>query len=192
MSQQAIRSAANRYAEVWLDLEKPLAMGLGDLDRATRLSALQRCAGHFRIARNFGTRYDVERGIPRLDPVLSILDTLRAPLQADRLLDVVELTSQRLAGFYGKKGLLSAATKLLWLVHKDPVIIYDSQVRAALRVPPGDYPGYVRQWHVLYSRHASAIRAATSRLRVSGVPFEREWFRRRVFDLYLWAEGAPS
>ena len=172
-----------------MDLEKPLSLDLGAGDRATRLSALQRCAGHLRIARNFGTRFDVERGLPRLDPVLSILDTLRAQLRTDRLLDVVEVTSQRLAGMYGKKELLSAATKLLWLMHKDPVIIYDSQVRAAPRVPPGDYPRYVGWWHLMYSRHASGIRAATSRMRGSGVPFDREWFRRRVFDMYLWAEG---
>jgi hypothetical protein len=107
-------------------------------------------------------------------------------------LNVVGLTSQRLANAYGKKGLLSAATKLLWLIHKDPVIIYDSQVRASLRVPPGDYPAYVSRWHALYSRHAPGIRSATSRIRVPGVPSEREWFRRRVFDMYLWAEGAPS
>ena len=191
MSQGAITDAAKRYAKVWMDLEKPLARDLGAADRATRLDALQRCAGHFRIARNFGTSFDIGRGIPRLDPVLSIIDPLRAPLRADQLFDVVELTSQRLAGAYGKRGLLSAATKLLWLIHKDPVIIYDSQVRAALRVPSGDYRCYVSRWHSLYSRHASGVRTATSLMRGSGAPFDREWFRRRVFDMYLWAKGAP-
>jgi hypothetical protein len=175
-----------------MDREKGLVLDLRAVDRATRLSGLQRCAGFFRIARNFPTRFDVERGLPRLDPVLAILDTVRAPLRAGRLLEIVDLTSRRLASLYGKKGLLSAATKLLWVMHQDPVIIYDSQVRASLRVPPGDYPAYVSRWHALYSQHASGIRRATSRVRIPGAPLEKEWFRRRVFDLYLWAEGAPS
>jgi len=192
MSQRAITLAANRYARTRIDLEQGLVSGLGAVDRATRLKALQRCAGYFRIARKFPTRFDIERGIPRLDPVLVILDTLPARLRADRLVDIVDLTSQRLATAYGRKGLLSAATKLLWLIYRDPVILYDSQVRASLGVRAGDYAAYVRRWHALYSRHAVEIRSAASRIRIPGVPSEREWFRRRVFDIYLWAEGAPS
>ena len=190
MSQRAITSAAKTYARMWTDGERGLVFDLGAVDRTRRLGALQRCAAYFRIARNFPTRFDVERGIPRLAPVLAILDTVRPPLRADRLLSVVAFTSQRLASVYGKKALLSATTKLLWAMHKDPVIIYDSQVRTALGTAPGDYPGYVCRWHSLYFRHASGIRTAVSRMKVSGVPFEREWFQRRVFDLYLWAEGA--
>ena len=191
MSQRAITRAANLYARAWIDLEQGLVSGLGAVDRATRLQTLQRCAGQFRIARNFPTRFDIERGIPRLNPVLAILDTLPADLRADRLFDIVAVTSQRFATAYGMKVLLSAATKLLWLKYRDPVIIYDSQVRASLGVRAGDYPDYVRQWRASYSRHASGIRSAASHIRIPGVPCEREWFRRRVFDLYLWAEGAP-
>ena len=192
MSQRAFTSAANRYARTWVEREEDLALGLRAIDRATRLGSLQRCAGYFRIARNFPTRFDLDRELPRLDPVLAILDTLRFPLRSDHLIDIVERTSERLASVYGKKGLLSAATKLLWLMHKDPVVIYDSQVRASLRVPPGNYAAYVSRWHALYSQHAAGIRRATSRIGVPGAPVEGEWFRRRVFDLYLWAEGVPS
>jgi len=191
MSQRAIRLAANTYARMWIDLEQGLVSGLCAADRATRLSTLQRSAGQFRIARNFPTRFDVDRGIPRLDPVLVILDTLPARLRADRLFEIVDVTSQRLATAYGRTGLLSATTKLLWLKHRGPVIIYDSQVRAALGVRAGDYPAYVRRWRALYSRHAVGIRSAASRIRIPGVPAKREWFRKRVFDLYLWAQGAP-
>jgi len=192
MSQRAITLAANRYARTWIDLEKGLVSGLGAVDRATRLETLQRCAGQFRIARNFPTKFDIERGIPRLNPVLVILDALPEHLRADRLFDIVDVTSQRLATAYGMRVLLSAATKLLWLKYRDPVIIYDSQVRASLGVRAGDYPAYVRQWRALYSRRALGIRNAASRIRIPGVPWKREWFRRRVFDLYLWAEGARA
>jgi hypothetical protein len=191
MTQRALTVAASRYARTWIELEKGLASDIGALDRAIRLAALQRCASYFRIARNFPTRFDVDKGIPRLEPVLAIVDTLTARLRADRLLDTVDLTSQRLARAYGKKGLLSASTKLLWLIHRDPVIIYDSQVRASLGVPAGDYPSYVKRWHDMYAQHALGIRSAASSIRIPGVPLDREWFRRRVFDVYLWTEGAP-
>ena len=192
MSQRAITLAAKTYARWWVDSERSLVSGFGAVDRDKRLSTLQRSAGQFRIARNFPTRFDIERGIPRLEPVLVILDTLPARLRADCLCETVDVTSQRLATAYGAKALLSATTKLLWLKHRGPVIIYDSQVRAALGVRAGDYPAYVRRWRELYSRHAAGIRSATSRIRIPGVPAEREWFRKRVFDLYLWAQGAPA
>ena len=189
MSQRALTLAANTYAKWWIDREQALVSGLGAVDRDTRLSTLQRSAAQFRIARNFPTSFDIERGIPRLEPVLVILDTLPAHLRADRLFEIVDVTSQRLAMAYGRRALLSATTKLLWLKHRGPVIIYDSQVRAALGVRAGDYPAYVRRWRALYSRHAVGIRSAASRIRIPGVPAEREWFRKRVFDLYLWAQG---
>ena len=192
MSQRAFRLAADRYATAWLSLEKGLVSDFAAVERARRLDALQRCAGHFRIARNFPTKFDVDRGIPRLDPVLVILDALPARLFPSRLMDVVALTSRRLGTAYARKALLSATTKLLWVIYRDPVIIYDSQVRAALGVRPGDYDAYVRQWHALYRRHADGIRRAASHVRLHGAPHEKEWFRRRVFDLYLWARGAPS
>jgi len=61
-----------------MDREQELASDFAARDRAPRLEALQRCAGYFGIARIFPTRFDVDRGIPRLEPVLAILDTLPA------------------------------------------------------------------------------------------------------------------
>ena len=81
------------------------------------------------------------------------------------------------------------------------VVVSTRAVNAGERAPAGAVL-QTRFWHPRDQRwsenffesldHAVGIRSAVSRIRIPGVPSEREWFRRRVFDLYLWAEGAPS
>jgi hypothetical protein len=82
---------------------------------------------------------------------------------------------------------LSAATKLLWFLRRDPAIIYDSQARLALGAPIGDYEKYVELWRRGYRESGAAIREACAALpsdEVNKVPFSRgrapEWFRQRV------------
>lgn len=106
---------------------------------------------------------------------------------------------------------LSAASKLLWLRHRLPYIIYDSRAAKALRVlgcafEDGDYPEYVRAWRDRYSEREKAIRIAASRLyeirtflpRLGGSGADlttltaQPWFLERVFDIYLWEMGARS
>lgn len=55
------------------------------------------------------------------------------------LADVVRRLRRELGMPYGGKDVLSAATKFLWLAHRDVVIIHDSQVRAVLGAEYGDY-----------------------------------------------------
>jgi hypothetical protein len=41
------------------------------------LEALRRAAGHFKVARSFGTAVDSALGIDRLEPALHALDSIR-------------------------------------------------------------------------------------------------------------------
>jgi hypothetical protein len=41
------------------------------------LEALRRAAGHFKVARSFGTAFDSALGIDRLEPALHALDSIR-------------------------------------------------------------------------------------------------------------------
>lgn len=113
-------------------------------------------------------------------------------MKATNVLATVNRLRQELAFAYGKKDLLSAATKLLWLLHRHLVVIYDSQVRAALGAPPGDYATYLTLWNARYAELEPQIRRAVARLSEdSRVPSQAEWFRRRVLDIHLWRQGAP-
>ena len=199
----AIRSfpyCAKQYARSWSDGERPLFEGLALADRSRRLEALQRGAGYFKIARNFRTAFDVGQGLERFAPVLNVLEPFRSSaLTTDTLCETIADLRIQLAAGYGGGDRLSAATKLLWLLRRDPVIIYDSQARSALGAPSGDYATYVELWRRGYKAHKDEIREACAALPRAGrnkAEFAREtaqeWFRQRVYDIYLWNAGARS
>jgi hypothetical protein len=117
---------------------------------------------------------------------------------------VVGSLRRQLGALYGGKDLLSAATKFLWLLRGDPVIIFDSQARAALGTPYANYEAFVERWCEEYIHYADAIRKACDSLPRSPdlaadrgacserarVGVDHEWFRHRVFDIHLWNVGA--
>lgn len=103
---------------------------------------------------------------------------------------------------------LAAASKLLWLKHRWPYIIYDSRAVKALRAlgckcENANYREYCKCWRNQYSRHEQRIKQAASRLhsvrrflpQAYGTKEElitlalRQWFLERVFDIYLWEIG---
>ena len=187
-----MESSARDYARLWKKSERDFVSGLAAPDRASRLRAIVRAAGYFRIARSFRLAFDVGRGVERLGPVLDVIDDYRKPTLTDTaLVAVVSAVRHRLAEAYGKNDLLSAATKFLWLAHQHPVVIYDSQVRAALGAPTGDYSAYLELWRARYDEAAPRIQAAVTALRKSAdLPSDTEWFHRRVLDIHLWKQGA--
>ena len=208
MSISEFRSAAIEYAQNWFRAERRFVDGLASSDRRLRLDALQAASAYFIISRNFPKRFDVERGIARLLPVLTLLDRVgdRAVGPADVSTSVRAL-AHRLGAAYGGKYLLSAASKFLWHLHRDVVVIYDSRDRTALRTRFGDYDEYLEVWLEAYGRRKEAIQAACAALSAGALtlaPSDRpspgdlrtlasqEWFRRRVHDIYLWHLGAPK
>ncbi len=99
---------------------------------------------------------------------------------------------RRMGEAYGNRDLLSASTKLLWLFHRESVVIFDSQARAALGTPSGDYDAYLDRWRVEFTRTEADIRHACRALpsRFSRQVSGQEWFRMRVLDISLWRRGA--
>lgn len=200
MPLRSLESCAKRYARTWSDGERPIFEGLATPDPQRRLAALQAGAGYFRIARNFHRRFDVEIGLDRLAPVLDVLEPFRSSkLSTGTLCPTVADLRVLLGQSYGGVDLLSAATKLLWLLHRAPAIIYDSQARLALGAPAGDYEKYVELWRRGYRHSRPAIRHACAALpshKLKAVPFSRglppEWFLQRVYDIYLWSAGAQK
>src|ERR1035437_5251751 len=135
----SIRESLNLYGSFWRKSEKGFLRDVVAPERQVRLAALERSAAYFKVARNFALAYDVKRGRQRLSPVLEILDEYRETVITETtLVPIVTAVRRRLADAYNMNDLLSAATKFLWLLHRDPVVIFDSNVRTALNAPYGD------------------------------------------------------
>jgi hypothetical protein len=200
MQIRSFHACAERFATTWSQGERPIFEGLASSDRRVRLEALQNGAGYFRIARSFHRKFDVGVGVERLAPLLEVLEPFRAvALRPDTVCATVATLRVRLGEDYGGGDRLSAATKLLWLLQRDPAIIYDSQARFALGAPAGDYETYVELWRRGYRNAGPAIREACTALpgrATKSVPFlagvAPEWFRQRVYDIYLWSAGAAG
>ena len=198
MSIPSLTSCARRYAETWSRGERPIFEGLASDDRVDRLHALQKGAGYFRIARSFHKKFDVGRGLERFAPVLDVLEPLRtSKLGMDTMCSTVAALRVKLGRDYGGVDLLSAATKLLWLLRRNPAIIYDSRARFALGTPLGNYEKYVELWQRGYRASRSEIHDASAALPsrvLKRIPCSRgeapEWFHQRVYDIYLWSAGA--
>jgi hypothetical protein len=200
MNRATFVESARDYVERRLRKEQHLLAEFASADRARRLAGLKEASGYFRISRSFALRFDLERGLDRLAPVLEVLDRIdQKSVNDNTLTEVVRSSRHEIGLSYGRTNLLSAATKFLWLGHPDVVIIHDSQVRAALGAESGDYDAYVELWRAEYARRRADVDAACNALadqpgqigeEVRSIARD-EWFRRRVMDLVLWNAGAP-
>ena len=104
---------------------------------------------------------------------------------------------------------VSAASKMLWLFDRDTFVIYDSRAVKGLRqlgVSSGlsGYGDYVAAWMNRYAHYNQQIDKVVRRLPQLldfmppiAVPVSEyrqmvreDWFRKRVFDIYLWELGA--
>lgn len=126
-----------------------------------------------------------------------------------------------LSNGFKKKGFstnLSAASKLLWLRTRSPVIIYDKNAFIGLKamrqentrkddyknlekLKEGDYVSYVEHWNKEYENHENMIREVSNRCKnkitqncdgFSNIRKVPDWFCMRVFDLFLFKKGQES
>lgn len=110
---------------------------------------------------------------------------------------------------------LSAATKFLWFAGRHEVRIFDSQAYAALYKKKREgllfepvYQAFVEEWDRQYKAASEKLAEAISALRrrellewtsmprdvyekALGV-MDAPWFKARVFDKYLWLDGAAT
>jgi hypothetical protein len=207
MSTIRLLDCAIEYARLWVTRERQLVTDFAAPSKARRLAALQRAGGYFRISRNFPMVYDVEAGLKRLAPALAAIDRVSTDaVTSHSLPSVIASLRRELGRSYGDRDLLSAATKFLWLRHREVVIIFDRQARLALGTPSGDYDRYLTTWYSGYADREVEIEYSCSQLASSKAPLApdaavdqevrelagAEWFRRRVYDGYLWKVGRPG
>ena len=193
---------ALRFLLQWLQRERVLHDQIAGKPSLRQVrSALQ----YFQVARTFpGLRSDkVVRA------VANALRHVDGEPQLSPEEKVLTLASQFRKSF--NRFNLAAASKLLWLKHRWPYIIYDSRAVKALRAlgcnfQNANYSEYCKCWRNQYSRRQKRINQAASRLHVvriflpqgHGTKAEltalasQPWFLERVFDIYLWEMGGES
>jgi hypothetical protein len=192
---------ALNYLNQWLSRDRGYCDEIVAPDRARQRKAIRSAAGFYRIARNLPKEFDIAE---RFGPVLDIIQSVQPEgVRDEDVLDLIKDTHQRLSRVYGNKGTLSATTKFLWLRIKNPVIIYDSQARKALKTPDQDIGAFYAAWRVRFDADSAEIRSACESLPgvidycinpkvgreyVETIAKER-WFEERVLDNKLWALG---
>jgi len=180
-----------------------------------RLAVLKDVLVYYRVIRGFAKKH--ERGV-RFAPLLEILATEEKSIKSrDDAIDRVKGFTNLLNRHY-RKELLSAASKLLWLIHKSPVVILDSRVAHSLKhsdTSKNTYEIYVKKWQEEFQRCQPGITKACDEL-VDEIPFsfagtscsvcsdgacrahlrdevqllvKAGWFHERVFDKYHWMRG---
>jgi len=203
MPERTFEFCALKYLLLWSQQEKEIHEGMSVAKGRPEVSDLRKALKHFRIARNFR---NIKDGVTAKGVINSLLkvssDDTQFPKQK-----VINLADQ-FQDTFGQFN-LSAASKLLWLRHRSPFLIFDDRAFRSLqslsqtRFKKRDYSKYVSTWRSTYDQHRNAIKQAVIRL-PDALPFVRDWyqskeeieslasqdwFQERIFDIYLWELG---
>ena len=199
--------AALYYLNWWLAYDRRFCAALSDPSEAIQLSGLREAAVKYRVARTIQTKFEKKAGTKRLEPVLAVIRTATpAQFQGEKAVSAILQIADTLSATYGYRGVLSLTTKVLWLKVQHPIIILDSNARLALNVRNADLLTYYKTWRKEYGEQRARVAAACQALmdvrsfclephlsRDKLAELSRaEWFRERVFDIYLWHKGASS
>lgn len=192
------------YLNQWLLRDRKYCDAFNGSDENVQLEALREAAIFYGVARNLPCKHDSHIG--RLKPILDVIaSVLPQDFQEPHLIPKVLEVRNALSNAYGGNDLLSLTTKFLWLRLKQPIIIYDGNARRALQATDGDLKDFYSKWRNQFGRNRTAIQNACNLLQgihrfsidpVSATPqyiskvASEEWFQERVFDIYLWHEGA--
>ena len=202
----SLEHCARHFLEQWYVKEKALYNGIRTDDQKARRESIGKALSIFSVARSLKRAFDVGLGQPRYQPIVVVVDRLLAnaspphPFQQH-----VEDIAVEIGELYGGNRPISLASKLAWLIYRDPIVIYDSFARRALQYRGSSYADYCHQWTARYKELQDQIaqtseRLATRQEYVGAAQFASSeenaavlnspWFHKRVFDIYLWHVGS--
>lgn len=193
---------ALRFLIQWERSEKALSSAM---QHAPTIDAIRKSLKYFQVARNFpGLKEDSQTKI-----ILKAIASVDAKQQLtfDEKVDRLAHLFLRDFGQFN----LSAASKLFWLKHRSPYIIFDSRAVNALKgfghkLNKRSYAEYCDAWRKEYKTRHSDLKAASSRLiqmrsflpawhvdaKEMSATISDPWFIERVFDIYLWEVGGEG
>lgn len=179
----------------WCDIFKTGKYGW-DKDRSAELkTALGPSARYgYNVARTLGTKYDIGKNNRRYEPIFKIVDPIKKSDVVHNPVEMVCHVALALERIY-KKYPLSAASKILWLKFKSPIIIYDSRVYSALKLRSGIpseelYKEFCKKWRHEFSKNKDTIDSACKDLAKKNHNEQDDivkgWFKERVLDRHLF------
>ena len=191
------------YLNDWWQYDRHFVSGLSpSSDRNSRAARLADAAIYYNIIRRFP-----KGSMPQVLDLVDATFGLMGPLEAHN----VDLVVTALAGLFNdvfNRGVeISSASKFLWLRQQTPVVIFDSRAETCLvRLGAklnGEYATYRAEWLKGFNQREQVIREACVELiRVKDFSPTDEieehltstansrWFHERVFDKFLWWNGA--
>lgn len=192
-----------RFLDLWVRKEQDVYKAMQKPDSESIRKALT----HFRVARSFAgiARPEVGNGVALL--LTEYSKDITPETAPGRVSDLAK--SSKFGNEFQQN--ISAASKLLWMCHRAPFVIYDSRALRALQrenftLKSGNYHAYYHAWRSAYESQVKRVRAAVDRLPVF-VQFtvfgehgkeelramvQQDWFAERVFDQYLWLKGGEA
>jgi len=192
------------YLNQWLSWDMKFFEVLNGRDRHEKLKTLKEAATFYKVARNLPKAYDEQKGYKRYEPLLDVLETIKIKTKDSfNLISTINEFNKKISAAYGGRNTLSLSTKMLWLKYRNPFIIYDSRAREALGSRDGDLEDYFYRWQEAYKANAEEVKRVckklpdlykytsekTTKKYIKSI-IDEQWFRDRVFDIYLWNEGA--
>lgn len=190
------------YLNDWKLWDEPFSYGILSENQEDSRQTLCKAAKYYKIMRNFE---NIQESEGRLAAARSMLLDVQGPITAENICNHVNSLAANFRDTYGRNA-VSAASKLLWLIFKSPVIIFDS--RAAkwlydakyLETKTADYNSYRIAWLNAFQESEHDLENACNKL-VHAKSFSlasdmndnnfknlvtERWFRERVFDKYIW------
>lgn len=196
---------AARFLRQWEKHEASLYRGISSApDDATVSKAL----AYFQVSRNFA---DLKKKPENLGKIRSALVLVRQDETLASETAKVTALAKALEREFNKFN-LSAATKLLWLSYRAPYIVHDKRAVTALsrrfkhKFDSRQYAEYAGAWRAEFDKIASDIEPAIASLskgrdfmpRTSLTEMDlvdlakQQWFKERVFDIFLWEVGGEG
>ena len=185
---------ANAFYRQYQKVDRPCMLAMQHGTRDEKSKAISKFMGVYGIARNFhGTvKVDPDRYHALIEE-LEDTDVSAFDNVADRVLDL----ESRLYARYGAPRKLSAASKLLWLMHPEHSIIVDRLTAKSLGFATKieTYSKYVEAWQDGFSRAESQIAEVCETLSVEpdlDSEISQTWFHQRVWDFHLLRMGKAT
>lgn len=196
---------ALQYLNEWYLDDSRFVAGFKSENRDVRLSYIQEAVKYYRVNRTFEKIQEEKR----LDKALSALEATSCLLTDEDVASTVCDLARTFRSIY-KRNAISAASKLLWIRHQAPAVIYDDNAYQFLKktyddtLKERDYPKYWQEWLTQFEKRKNCIQSACNDLvgikafslahgdsdeNIKTIVGNR-WFRERVFDKYLlWNAG---
>lgn len=196
---------AIKYLNDWVEWDKPFINKLKSKVSSEQILGLHDAAKYYKITRNFKKISE-----NRFEGVNNTLKNVRGSITVNNVDKKVLNLSNSLKSIYGKN-VISAASKLLWLKYKSPVVIYDQRAfnwlkQKGHKISIGDYATFRDAWLTEYEKERKNIKLACTKLssvkeyslaysytkkEVSEIS-SKNWFSERVFDKYAWFNANDS